>query len=508
MVGRIRCRITGEAGATVRVRSGEQRDDGGQVICRNMLVAGEAQLDTLRLETGAVDYVFEPQFGYRGFRWIQVETDGTVVVDDVRAVPLYTELEPMGQLATDEPVVEWINNATALTFHNNLHGIPTDTPIYEKNGWTADAHLSTEALLHHFDLRKSFDKWIEDHKDAQAADGSVPQIIPTPGWGRAADPTWSSSAVLIPWYLYREYGDTDILHHSADMIRRLADHIHGRLDGEGTWRHRTWGDWLAPGHAVGPEGMAPVGTIMSAMVLGQTAAVLGELGHPDAGTYREQAAAVGAAYHRAYFAPASGNYEVPGVPYRQVLNILPLAFGTVPADCIPSVRAGLIEDLEVRSAGHLDCGAVGVRHLLPVLSSAGRDDLALTVLTHRSRPGWGAWYEAGESTLLESWDVDARSRNHYFLGSVASWIQQKVGGLRLLEPGWRRFEVAPVEDPRVSRGTISHRTPLGTAAVRWERGPANWKVAVTVPQNATAELRIAHHEHMLPAGHHVLHLDG
>ena len=104
-------------------------------------------------------------------------------------------------------MIEWINTATGRTFRNNLHGIPTDTPIYEKNGWTADAHLATEGLLHHFDLRTAFGKWIDDHIDAQAPDGSVPQIIPTPGWGRASDPTWSSSAVLIPWYLYREYGD-------------------------------------------------------------------------------------------------------------------------------------------------------------------------------------------------------------------------------------------------------------------------------------------------------------
>lgn len=505
MVGRIRCRVSGPAGASVRVVSGEQRAEDGAVLCDNFLVAGEAQLDTLRLETGVGDYVWEPQFGYRGFRWMQVETDGDVTVEEVRAVPLYTDVERTGEFTADEPVLEWIDAAVARTFRNNLHGIPTDTPIYEKNGWTADAHLATEGLLHHFDLRAAFGKWMDDHADAQGADGSIPQIIPTPGWGRASDPAWSASAVLIPWYLYREYGDPAILERSAPMIRRFADQIAGKLDG-GLWTDRTWGDWLSPGHMVGPERMAPIGTIMSVTILQHAAAVLRELGDGAAAGYEREAARIGAAYHDAYFDAANGVYAVEGIGYRQTLNILPLAFGTVPEEHLASVRAGLVADLEHRTEGHLDCGAVGVRHLLPVLSAAGRDDLALTVLTRRTRPGWGAWFKDGETTLLESWDADARSRNHYFLGSVDAWIQQRVGGLRLTEPGWRAFEVAPVDDPHVTRAGIRHRTPLGDARVAWQRGAGGWRFEVLVPDGATATVRVRSGSRALGPGEHVVAL--
>ena len=505
MVGRVRCRVTGGPGGSVRVISGEQRGPDGTVVCDNWLVAGEAQVDTITLETSVDGLVWEPQFGYRGFRWMQVETDGDVVVEEVRAIPLYTPLERVGELSTDEPVLEWIDTATARTFRNNMHGIPTDTPIYEKNGWTADAHLATEGLLHHFDLRAPIGKWIDDHVDAQSAEGDVPQIIPTSGWGRASDPTWSSSAVLIPWYLYREHGDLQILTRAAPMIRRWADRILSQLD-DGLWLRRTWGDWLAPGHGVGPEGMAPIGTIMTVTSLQHTAAVLRELGNPDAAHYADAASRTAEAYHAAYFQPEEGVYAVRGVGYRQVLNILPLAFGVVPQPHVASVRAGLISDLENRTDGHLDCGAVGVRHLLGVLSDAGRDDLAITVLTRRTRPGWGAWSRDGETTLLESWDVDARSRNHYFLGSVSAWIQQRVGGLRLTEPGWRRFEVAPVEDHRVTRARIRHRTPLGDAGVSWERGAGGWRFEVTVPDGALAQLRCSSGEQELSAGHHVVRL--
>jgi alpha-L-rhamnosidase len=197
---------------------------------------------------------------------------------------------------------------------------------------------------------------------------------------------------------------------------------------------------------------------------------------------------------------------VPGVGYRQALNILPLAFDLVPAVDVASVRAGLTADLELRTDGHLDCGALGVRHLLPVLSDAGRDDLAITILTRRTRPGWGVWFENGESTLLESWDADARSRNHYFLGSVSAWIQQRIGGMRLTEPGWRRFDIAPVVDDRISRASICHRTPLGEVRSAWERGPGGWRFEVTVPPGASARIRVPGEERELSEGEHIVHI--
>lgn len=501
MTGRVRCMVSGTEGS-VRVTYGEQRDQDSSVVCDNVLTVGADQEDSLRLESPQKRYLWEPQFGYRGFRWMQVETEGDVVVELVQAVPISTELAQTGEFTSSDPLISWIDASLASTFLNNVHGIPTDTPIYEKNGWTADAHLATEALLHHFDLKGFLGKWMEDHVDAQTPEGAIPQIIPTPGWGTASDPAWSASAVLIPWYLYEEYGDRGVLQQFSPMIRRFADDIMGRLR-EGIWRERSWSDWLAPGYGIPPEGMAPVATAMAVSVFQHTSSVLRELGEFEtAALYHTAAQRSAAAYHETYFDRAAGHYAVPDVGYRQSLNILPLAFNMVPDEHTQSVQKSLIQDIESRTLGHLDCGAIGVRHLLPVLSDAGRDDLALTVLTQRSRPGWGVWFDNGERTLLESWDTNARSRNHYFLGSVASWIQQRIGGLRRTSPGWKSFEISPVDDRRLTHASIRHLTPLGEAKVHWERGEGGWLFSVTVPDGASAIVRAGGTSLELPAGEH------
>ena len=125
------------------------------------------------------------------------------------------------------------------------------------------------------------------------------------------------------------------------MARRFADHVIEELVGD-LWAGRTWGDWLAPGYHLAPEGMAPIGSIMTVTLLQHTAAVLAELGEPDAETYLAAAERTGRAYHAKYFDPAARVYAVPGVGYRQSLNNLPLAFDVVPEALIGMVQAGLI----------------------------------------------------------------------------------------------------------------------------------------------------------------------
>ncbi|MER6989031.1 family 78 glycoside hydrolase catalytic domain [Saccharopolyspora hirsuta] len=503
LAGRIRLIAVGEAGAEIVVRYAEQLDEDGSVHCRNPLAAGPAQVDRFVLADSGTGAAWEPRFSYKGFRYASVQTLGRAAVSEVRAVRLETPVARVGEFECANDVLTWIVDATARTFRNNLHGVPTDTPVYEKNGWTADAHLATEAVLHHVDLRESFGKWLDDHVDARDEHGVVPQIVPTPDWGRAADPAWSASMVLIPWYLYREYGDRTFLERYAEPIRTYTDRLLD-LAPDGLWPHHSWGDWLSPGHHFAPEGPVPTATMMLRHVVSRCADILEVLGETSgAERYRAASDVVATAYHQRFF--DNGSYRAPGVGYRQAMNVLPLAFGAVPAEHVTAVAEGLFADVEHRTGGHLDCGAVAAKHLLPVLAEHGRPDLAITVATRRDRPGWGVWREAGAATLMEAWDETARSHNHYFLGAAAAWIQQAVGGLRPTSPGWATFDVAPILDDRVGWARTAHTTVRGRAAVAWRRSGGVWELDVEVPETAVAAVRLpGHPDRPLRGGRHAL----
>jgi alpha-L-rhamnosidase len=488
LTGRARMCLRGHQGSVVRVSYGEDLDSDGHVATPNALAAGAIQVDTHVFETFDEITDWSPRFGYRGFRWVEVLTEGAATASDVTAHLLHTDVETMGEFDTTEPVLRWTDAAFKRTFLNNLHGFPSDTPTFEKNGWTADAMLATEAILHQVDVRTTFGKWLQDHADSQDAAGVVPQIVPTPGFGRAADPAWSGSSVVIPWQLYWEYGDIDILVRNAAMVRRYCDALIS-IAGDRPWPMRSWGDWLAPGYELAPEGSEPAATMMMVSVLQHASWIMAALDRSEeAERYSHAAGQTAAAYHDAYFDERAWRYGRPRTGYRQTMNILPLAFDAVPAEHRVAVGQSLVQDLEHRTNGHLDAGALGSRHLLQVLSGLGRDDLALTVATQRTPPGWGSWYVSGESTLRESWDEKARSRNHYFLGGALSWVHQRVGGLRPTSPGWESFEVNPLDDERVSGGRLSHRTVYGDAQVTWQRDESGLDIAVRVPGGATATL--------------------
>ncbi len=84
--------------------------------------------------------------------------------------------------------------------------------------------------------------------------------------------------------------------------------------------------------------------------------------------------------------------------------------------------------------------------------------------------------------------------------------RHRFGGLRLTESGWRRFEIAPVQDDRITRASIRHRTPLGEARSAWERGPGGWLFEVTVPPHASARLLVPGHDRELGPGRHTVRL--
>jgi alpha-L-rhamnosidase len=190
------------------------------------------------------------------------------------------------------------------------------------------------------------------------------------------------------------------------------------------------------------------------------------------------------------------------------MNVLPLAFDAVPASERRWVSDSLVRDILERTNGHLDCGALGSKYLLPALTEAGRLDVAITVASQTTQPAWGIAASSGDGTLWETFERTARSRDHYFLGSAADWVHRFIGGLQQSGPAWTTFRVNPPRDDRVHRAEITHDTPLGRAAVSWRREGDAWDLSVTVPTGSLCSLEVpGHHVRPLGPGQHVLSLE-
>ncbi|WP_227488097.1 family 78 glycoside hydrolase catalytic domain [Brachybacterium subflavum] len=463
---------------------GERLADDGSVIAENAFIpTGRFQRDEVALEGRP----FESHHTYKGFRYVEVR--GAVPGRDAEILgrAAWAGVPLVGGTESSDPTLAWLEEAFVATVRANLHWVLTDTPTYEKNGWTGDAQVALPALLTRFDLRRFLTSWLDDFLDAQREDGSLPVIVPSAGWGYgdgqcAPAPEWTTLYPVLVDALEGEYG-LDLWPIHGEAVEDYLDVELGRLDADGL-AVGILGDYLSPG----ADGPPPEDVrLESSLLLHRALDVIARAGRS---IHRERYARardeLAAHVLRVFFdaerslfasAPLHGSPRLadgdaasappesparsgPGVPtdpgFRQTPQILALASGIVPAGHVDAVRAHLVEDIRARGDHH-DAGCLGMAHLGGVLVQAGRTDLALAVARNPAPPSWESWRLAGHRTLLEMWVEPVRSRAHYFMGAGVDFVARDLVGLHRTAPDWATFELRPVLVPGIDRLAVEHR---------------------------------------------------
>ncbi|WP_329061451.1 family 78 glycoside hydrolase catalytic domain [Streptomyces sp. NBC_01429] len=491
--GWTRLSVRAPAGTVVSLVHGERLADDGSVQAETGHVPGRFQRDEYICAGGGRTEVWEPAFSYKGFRYVQVSgVPSRPRPSDVLGRVVHTKVAEVSGFECSEPFYEQLDRAMRRTLLNNLHGIPTDTPMYEKNGWTGDAQLGAPVMEYAFGVHRFLAKWLGDLADSQNADGQLPVIVPSGGWGYGdlgPSPEWTTVYPFLVREMYRIYGDDRVAREHWTTLTRYLDWELERLrDGLAV---TALGDYLPPGYGGNPpEDTRLTATAYLHRALTQTAELGELLGHDGtAERYRRAAAGLKEALN-ATFLNASGHYSTAKDPgYRQTSNALPLAFGLVPSGAHASVLDSLVADITARG-DHLNTGALGTSVLLRVLCAHGRPEVAHAIATQRTYPSWGHWFDNGADTMWEMWPLDSRSRDHYFQGTVAQWLYENVAGLRPGDAGYRTFTVRPDGRTGVSWARTSIRTVRGTASVAWSQIGRDLRLTVGVPVGATAEVHV------------------
>ncbi|GKZ15195.1 glycoside hydrolase family 78 protein [Haladaptatus sp. T7] len=512
VAGWTRLTVEGSAGTEVRITMGEKRSDDGTVHHSWSPGYPEPIQEDTYILSGDGTETWESRFTYKGFRYVQVEGfPGTPTADDIKGVVAHTDLETGNdsEFSSSNDLLNQIHENTRRALLNNHHGVPTDTPVYEKNGWTGDAQATAVTAMYNFDMARFYQKWLRDLRDAQRESGEVPTIVPTsdwsyedaPGWGAVKGPTpgWDASYFIIPWQMYQFNGDKRILQKHYRPMKRYMDWFEGYFDGY--IPEMGLGDWVTPGENEVPI-VATSYYYRELDILSKTATVLGQKN--EAATYGEKKQAVADAFNERFYDSRAGYYGTEEVDtYVQTSNILPLAFGMVPSDQINTVVDSLVQDIVEEHDSHLYTGLFGTKHILPVLTEYGNHDLAYSVATQTTYPSWGHWVENGMTALLESWPLDARSRDHHFLGTIDEWFYQYLAGIRQpAKPGFEHVVIAPkpVGDLESASGRVD--TVRGQIESKWERTEDRFELAVTIPWNTTATVRVP------TCNGETLHVDG
>ena len=550
--GWVRLGRLGPAGTRLVLTHGEHLDAAGSVTTDHLrpafaflpapLPAG--MVDEV-VSAGRPGEVFEPRHTTHGFRYVQIDGHPEQLgPDDVRGVVVHTDMRRTGWFSCSDERVNGLHDAALWSFRGNACDIPTDCPQRERAGWTGDFQLFLPAAAFLYDVAGFATKWLRDVVADQWDDGTVANMSPCPPAEGRDSPMaqlngsagWGDAVVVVPWELYRTYGDERILAEMwpsmtawLDRATRIAreqrhpDRAFARpvpaAHEEYLWDSGFhWGEWLAPGEEPGDFGafvgadksdVATAYLAHSAGLMARIAAVLGRA--DDAVRYAELRRRARDAWRRE-FVDDDGRLT----PDTQANHVRALAFALVPSRLRPAVAARLVE--LVRAADtHLATGFLATPYLLPVLADAGHLDVAYELLFQDTEPSWLVMVDRGATTMWERWDgVDAggvahESLNHYAKGAVVSFLHRYVAGLDLPSdpslgwPAYRRFRVRPRPGGGITWARAAFESPYGLIEVDWSLTDGTFDLRVTVPPGTTAEVTLPDDSvRMLGCGKHRL----
>lgn len=497
MVGWVRLKVREKPGTRIVLRFGEMLKADGTLYTDNLRAAKATDVYICR---GGGDEVFEPHFTFHGFQYAEVSGLGArPALDAVTGVVIHTAAPVSGRFECSSDMVNRLQSNIRWGQKGNFLDVPTDCPQRnERLGWTGDAQVFARTACFNLDVAAFYTKYCRDLADAQQPDGRFPDVAPNV-LGPGGNCAWADAGVIVPWTVYLCYGDTAILDRHFDAMARWVDFMERESDGLIRPEYG-YGDWLSidganPGAPTTPKSL--IGTAyfaLCARLVARAAELTRRSG--AAARYRALEARVVAAFNREFVTPGG---RVVG--HSQTGYLLALGFDLLPPEKRPAAERHLLADLE-RRKWHLSTGFVGTPLLAPVLTRIGRTDAAYRLLMQDTYPSWLYPILQGATTMWERWnsytkeggfgDVGMNSFNHYAYGAIGQWLYATVAGLDLDpdRPGYRHAIIRPEPGGGLTWAEAELHTPYGLLRSRWELDGRRMTLALAVPANTTATLRL------------------
>ncbi|MBE2215831.1 MAG: glycoside hydrolase family 78 protein [Opitutaceae bacterium] len=524
------------AGTRLTLRHGERLSPDGSLYTENLRRAKATDTYVAR---GDASESYAPHFTFHGFQYLEltarapgechplVDTSARVAgpgechhLDDifssgrvrVTARVIHSATPPAGHFECSHAGVNrlWLNGLWSQ--RDNFLSVPTDCPQRdERLGWMGDAQVFIRTATCNMDVAAFFTKWMVDVEDAQNADGMFPDVAPRIRedvrfvglddlCGGAG---WADAGVIVPWTIWRVYGDTRIVERHWDAMVRWLDYLERtNPDGLRTRDLRNnYGDWLCIPTDTSFRTHSPMKNLLATAYWADDAAKMAAMARAlgreaETSRYRQMFEKVRAAF-QLEFVREDGRLAVE----TQTAYLLALAFDLLPHHLRARATEHLVENIRALN-WHLSTGFIGISHLNPQLTLNGHADVAYRLLLQETYPGWLYPVKHGATTIWERWNgwthqdgffnPHMNSFNHYSLGSVGEWLFRHVAGIELdpEAPGYQRFVLRPFVGAGLDFARATLRTMHGEIESGWRRegGALTW--SIRVPANTTARVFI------------------
>lgn len=524
LAGYVRFQARGAAGQTVTLKLFECLD-GGEFSDMTLRKDPAKPADNQKIvyTCSGVEDTFQSDFFYSGFRYALVEGLEAVDPEAFEAVAVYSRLDFVGDFqCSNERINQFLRN-TRWSLKSNFVDIPTDCPQREKSGWDGDAQVFIGTASYFVDTMAFFRKWLRDLRDTQRKDGRVENVSPSAHRfnhkeGLGGSVGWADAAVIVPYTLWKRYGDDAVIRENLDLMLGWADYVK-KAAADKRMKHLPmprpfrdlykpyyvsksplekyviesgmhWGEWLEPDIDSTKEQSRPKPELTAAYThysIGLLAEMLRSIGRNKEAADCD-AFAQGAKQAYNYYFVKDGKIQAP----RQAPMVRALALGLLSEEDAIKAAADLNQNAIDRNYT-VGTGFLSTPFVLGVLSKYGYVDTAYKMLENTKAPGWLAMVEQGATTVWEVYHIfdekghpKASSMNHYSPGAVCGFLFDTVCGIQIA--GENHFRIVPIPGGTLTHAAARYDSPYGLVESKWKKREDHTTYVITIPANCTAEV--------------------
>ena len=499
--GVVRLKVNGSEGTKIRLRYGEMLHPDGRLMTENLRKARATDFYTLR---GAPEgETYTPRFTFHGFQYVEVTGyPGKPGIEAITGIVMHSDTPFTSHFECSDSMANKLFTNIVWTQRANFIDLPTDCPQRdERFGWTGDAQTYVRTATYNADVSAFYTKWLRELMESQRPSGTFPGYAPFPfqhGWDFGT--AWCDAGVICPWTIFTAYGDRRIIDKCWDRMEKFIEWRQAASkDDLGVSHGNAWGDWLALSEKTPLE---YVDTIFYAYSVKLMAEMAQATERKDRAThYRNLYAKIQKAFQEHYMKPDGRLLVDTQTAYAQAIFV-----GLIPANLRQHAGELLAKKIH-ENDNRMGTGFLGTRALLPALTAAGQNDLAVRLFQSRKFPSWGYEVSQGATTIWERWNsytidhgfggeqnASMNSFSHYAFGAVCEWMFSSLAGIDADSPGYRTIIIRPMSpgldsdpDQKPIDWVKGHYDSIqGRIVSSWKRSKNTFDLETTIPANTTA----------------------
>ncbi|CAG2175980.1 unnamed protein product, partial [Oppiella nova] len=480
----------------IQLRYAEALNPDGSIYTLNYRRA--RSIDTYVIEdSGATGMSVETHFTYHGWQYLEVSGfPGEPQLTDFMGRVAHTDTPFTGHFESDNKLLNrlWLN--VLWSQKGNVWSIPHGCPQRdERLGWAGDAAAIIHTASYNADMTALYSKWLRDVREAVRNGGHFSNVSPRLGTFNDAAPAWGDVGLIVPYNVWRMYGDKQILEVSYESMKTWVADIKA-ANPNYLWTQMTFenfGDWLEI-NAQTPKDVFDTSYFgYDALLMTQMAGALNRT--DDVKFYTELHTNISNAFTKAFVNTTDGKIKGD----TQGGYVLALAFELLPENLRPLAVNHLVDNIKAHDY-HYTTGFISVGFANEVLVKYGHRDVAYRLVLQETFPSWGYAIAHNATAMWEHWDTwtedkgfmdpSMNSFNHFGMGSIGRWIYQYVAGIDTDNQmvGFKHIKIQPNPGNGVSFVKSSYKSINGFIENSWQTIGNQFVMNTSIPVNTMASV--------------------